>query len=599
MNHLRTVATTLGTLLLAACSTDLTATAPVPQSPDLQLVFPNARWYRTTDDATAVLQQPDSWRPVNFMGTAVDWRTALDDYDGFSPLQSIVIPVTGGDCPALLQPGDEADSVADGAPLLLIENRGSSAERRVPWFGEAGDDPTLCEVFPLDRYADGSRMTVALGQDLAARLPAGAIPSQDAVETGLAGYSAAWEFPVGTLANRVRKMYAVAEATYRWLDAGAEGLVETHTLAPDHYIYQKPHTLRAYAGTLAMPDFTGEDGLIEWNDDGTPRVLGTMTDTFYVLAPPSVTEQSSVPVVQYGHGLFGDAREIWYGSQDSLRMNVGGIFGAVSWGMAVRYFHRAASALLNPSEIRHLRDQVIQSNAAQLVLSRVLRDEVAPAIAAELDVTLNTEIDYIGISQGGILGSPLMATSRDIRRAVLHVGGGNWTPMMTHSSNWVNEDGTGYGTLLAALVPDARERTYLMAAWQSFWDEFDPALFAPYWTQNSPMASQAAYPVHAERRIYYPYSLDDPQVPNFSSETVMRSGATPLLTPDLRLAGLLDSVDFADYSGRAAEQWDVGGGEPAHGYVRELPKFAEQVRGFIHSGTLSNVCGEGCTFPAP
>jgi hypothetical protein len=264
--------------------------------------------------------------------------------------------------------------------------------------------------------------------------------------------------------------------------------------------------------------------------------------------------------------------------------------------MAIRYFHRAAFALMDPTRLPLLRDQVLQGLANQVLFARVLRDEIAPLAAASVGKTAAHDVDYIGISQGGILGSPLVALSPDIRRATLHVGGGGWTPMMTHSSNWRNDDGFGYGNAIEGTVPDATARTLLMALWQSVWDEWDPALFAPYWLTKPSWSSGPA--PRADRSVYYPYAIADPQVPNFASETVMRSAGIALLSPSITEPFGIALVTYPRVGpGAVAAQWDVGPGEAAHGEPRKLRAFAAQVAEFIRSGGLLDPCGgQACKF---
>ena len=251
-----------------------------------------------------------------------------------------------------------------------------------------------------------------------------------------------------------------------------------------------------------------------------------------------------------------------------------------------------------PNYLSVMGDQVIGSMGHQLLLARLLKGELKAAIEAELGRPVSDAVDYMGISQGGILGSPLAAVSPDIRRMVLHVGGGAWTAMMTHSSNWTPEEpgGFGYGVAFAGTVPDATQRTLLQSLWQPIWDRWDPALFAGFWT-DAPEGIAGPRPP-ADRRIYYPYAIDDPQVPNFSSETVLREAGGSLVVPSITAPPAIPTLGYADPQPQiVADQWDVGGGQPAHGDVRRLPAFVQAVRDFIRTGTAEDHCsGSACVF---
>lgn len=547
--------------------------------PETFPVFPNAAWY-TADASTATgyaLRQPDDTQLRNFMGNDIDWRHDLAGTDGFSPLQPILIYTEAG-CPDLLPPGHEADSVADDSPIWLTDGLGE----RIPWFGEAAADPEICQVFPLKAFAEGLSATVTVKPTFAATLANGAdLPY-------------AWSFPVGTFWNRVARGFAMRDAAMVWLGS-RKILLTLEENPPDGQDVR--HALKTWKGTMRVPDFTGPDGRAQLDTDGRPIVFGEEAEQFFLVASTSVTENvSAIPLVQYGHGLFGDPREVFSGGQAPLRLATKAIFGSVAWGMSVRYFARAADALIDPTELGVLGDKVLQSVVNQVLLSHLMQNELAPILAADLGQPVSSSVDYIGISQGGILGSPLMALSPHIRRAVLHVGGGGWTPMMTHSSNWTSDDGFGYGDIVDELLPDPTQRTLALAAWQSIWDTWDPAIFAPFWSKAPAEVDNHRPP--SDRQVYYPYAIDDPQVANFSSETVARTIDMPLLSPSITQPFGVARAAFADGPYTAvASQWDVGGGQPAHSDIRQLPAFAARVAEFLRSGQVVDTCdNKACVF---
>lgn len=568
------------------------ATRPTPT------VIPHPDWETTNADGEVRLRVAADRLPTNLVGLPIDWSAEFAEADGWSPVQPILIPTTDG-CPDLPQPGQEPASLADDSPVVLWDaGRGA----RVPWFGEPGEDPTICEIYPLTPFADGARVHVLVGKHFAATIVPGAVPDDPAAraavrEADVAAPVAAWSFPVGTRLNRVHAMYAVARATLRWAAGAGSLLIAIDRNPGEAYPNEDTGTAFAWKGDFRVPDWTDAEGLIRFDEAGEPILQGEETAQFFLLAPHTVTTEAVVPLVMYGHGLFGDARETWYGGQRALRNRVGGVFVGMTWGMAIRYFHRAAAAIANPNLLSVMGDQVIGSMGHQVLLAHLLKGELKDAIEAELGRPVSDAVDYIGISQGGILGSPLAAVSPDIRRMVLHVGGGGWTAMMTHSSNWTpeDEDGFGYGKAFAATVPDATMRTVLQSLWQPIWDRWDPALFAGFWT-TPPSGIDGPRPP-ADRRVYYPYAIDDPQVPNFSSETVLREAGAPLLVPSVTTP-LLPTIEHADpQPAVVADQWDVGGGQPAHGDVRRLPAFVEGARRFIRDGLVADTCGgEACVF---
>ena len=531
------------------------AKVPPAAKADPVILYPIAQSESQLTATTSPLPNPDAI--VTVAGVTLDWSDDLAKRTDYSPLQPILF--RNADCSQF--PSESAiDDSLDSTTLTVQDEQGD-----VPYFVTQSESPDQCIIYPM-RIMRGD-VTVSVNVAPAATLT----------------------FTVSTAAERTQWMTAAADLAYTWLE-NTQPQFTLNKVTGDHFIVRDSQALAAYTGSFTVPNIIAGDRRIHWQD-GKPIQQGTVQEFFQIYAPNSVTQATSVPIVQYGHGLFGDPAEVWYGSQGAIRTETQGIFGAIAWGMSVRYFGNAIAAIWDPNQLGVLQDRNIQSNINKLVFGRWLRDAIAPQIANNLGVTANTELDYVGISQGGILGSPLLATSKDIRRAVMHVGGGSWTPMMTHSSNWVSEDGTGYGEFVRATVPTARHRAMLYAVWQNFWDWWDPALFAPYWLERDGKQH------HPDRRIYYPYAIDDPQVPNFSSELVMRGASVPLVGTAIVPAPLIETVSFGGDEPILASQWDVGGGEPAHSDVRKLPAFARQVATFIQTGEIVDTCaGDICQF---
>lgn len=585
--QIRTAALLLTAALLAACSTQLPPRTLTKSWP----VFPNAAGI-AADKALSVSGVPAM---RNFFGTQVVWKKELAAMDGYSPLQPILLPLNKR-CDGLPQPGQEAWSLADTSPVILYDQ---AAATRIPWFGRPGQEPTICEIFPLQAYADHSIVHVVLTNQLDGHLregskPDGVVPLPAGVNVPSASVVTHFSFSVGSRVNRVQYAYRLRDDALRW--AKHRKLLTSINRHPARGPIGDRQPYLFWSGTFEVPWYSGSDGLITYDPDGVPRRRSVEAVQFYLIVPRSVTAESEVPLIVYGHGLFGDPREVLYNSQTPLRNKVAGIFGATTWGMSTRWFARAADALFNPEQLPVLQDIVLQSLINKVLFVRVMRDELGPLIAAETGLPVSSVVDYIGISQGGILGSLLAALSPDLRRVVLHVGGGNWTPMMTSSVNWGDSDRFGYGNLVAATVPDAVERTYLLALWQSIWDRIDPAIFSLFWFAAPPDLTRIAPP--ATRQVYYPYSIDDPQVPNFASETVMRTAGIPLLLPSFTTPPMINTVDYNTVNPKlVAEQWNVGGGEAAHSDVRMLPAFVEKVRRFIRRGTIEDTCGgKACRF---
>lgn len=580
-----------GMILILSCApSDLGETLSSEGSLHLAY-FPHPDFYTRTEVGVKLLYPFAAQELTNFMGVPIDWSSILARYDGFSPVQPILLK-TKSQCPRLPSPGEESFSTSDTSPVLLWD---PSQRERLPWFGEPGEDPRFCILYPLEGFSSPGEAFVGVTPELGDVLVERGIFSPPPPELAEIPFALTFSFPVGSRRNRVQDLYAMRGATERWLrEQGGRLLLTRITDPKESFVANYPGKLFAWKGTYRVPWFLGPKGDLYRDSEGNPLLSGESSEQFFVIVPTRVTAESTIPLVQYGHGLFGDPREIWYLDQQNLIRSVGGIFAAVPWGMAIRYFHRAAAALLDPNEILLLRDMVFQGIINQMVFTYFYRTELKDLLSEALGRPVSDEVDFIGISQGAILGAVLLALDPYLRRGVLHVGGGGWTPMMTHSSNWKRAEGLGYGDAIRATIPSATTRTILYALWQSIWDQWDPVIYAHYWHRVPEPGLTLPHPL---RQVYYAYAIADPQVPNFSSETVIRTTGMPLLTPAVTQPyGIL----FVPYPGsftQAAAQWDVGPGEPAHSEPRKLNEFGFAVRTFLRTGELVDPCrGRPCRF---
>jgi len=554
--------------------------------------FPNPAFYQSTEKGVSLLYPPDDEAFYNFLGMRIRWRSAYAEYDGFSPLQPVLLK-TSTECPSLPQPGEEEWSVSSTSPVILWDD---GTKERIPWFGEAGEDPAYCVLYPLKGFSSHGKAYVGVTPSFGAPLKASGVLAEPPPELSSFTFTLLFSFPVGSIRERTSLLFAIREKALRWIeDHLGSLLISIQENPPEDFVQDYPGKLLAVKGKYRVPWFLGEDGRVALDPNThKPFITGEFEEQFFLIIPATVTQETVIPLVQYGHGLFGDPREIWYGDQRNLIRIVGGVFGAVPWGMAIRYFHRAGVAILDPTEIFLLRDMVFQGMVNQIVFTALFKTELARWVSDQLGRPVSGEVDYIGISQGGILGGVLLSLDPWLRRGVLHVGGGGWTAMMTHSSNWKRQEGFGYGDAVKTTIPNPTFRTALYAIWQSIWDQWDPAIYAHYW--HTPPEPGFA-PPHPQRSIYYPYAIADPQVPNFASETVLRSAGIPLLTPSITRPYGVAITSYPGSFTQVAGQWDVGPGEPAHSEPRKLLPFGRAVREFIRTGVLSDPCeGRPCRF---
>jgi hypothetical protein len=121
-----------------------------------------------------------------------------------------------------------------------------------------------------------------------------------------------------------------------------------------------------------------------------------------------------------------------------------------------------------------------------------------------------SSVQYLGGSQGGIMGGTVVAMAPNLQRGILVVGGANYSLMIWRS--------TAFSALSDAWKlshADPQEREFLFALVQSAFDRADPSILAELIT--NPLGGGDP------KRLFLIESIGDCQVPNIASETMART----------------------------------------------------------------------------
>lgn len=364
--------------------------------------------------------------------------------------------------------------------------------------------------------------------------------------------------------------------------------------------------LRQIFGTFSAPSFltSDSDGRLRIGADGEPELRGYGQFPL-IIHVPACAENSMLPlpVMIYGHGLFGDA----IGEMDSAyqreiinRLCVVQI--GTDWiGLSSADRATAASVLSDFNGFAQLTDRLQQAQINFAVLARMVRSGVLERLP-ELQQMGRLLVDskrvfYYGISNGAIQGMAQLALSPDVSRAALNVGGGFWSQMMFRSSNFGE-----LGALLAANYPDPLDRQLLVALTQWHWDYTDPATYAPHVLRELLPGSGGP------KRLLYQEGVGDAQVPNLMTRAIVRSMGLPLLNQPVEAVFGIGQVDGPAPS--AYVQFDVGesprpGAENTppksnrvHEAIRRLEAAKAQLLTFLveDRGVIDTCGGKPCTF---
>jgi len=355
-------------------------------------------------------------------------------------------------------------------------------------------------------------------------------------------------------------------------------------------------------GTIEVPNFIGDDSLVSLDAEGEPVVQGTRTMEFLVTIPNTVDEPR--PVLVFGHGFFSSRQEPTWGSlQQSLQPWRYPAVTTDFLGFTEDDLSSSAAALAGDiPALNRVVDLQRQSHANHTALVRVIEEQLDADI--ELDGPSgpygpldSSQVNYMGISNGGTQGYTLLAASPKFTRGALVVGGGGWSHITQRAVQW-----NTMGQILTAKYPDPRELQLVLGLMQQALDPIDALNFVEHLVDDR-------LPGRPPMEVTLHMAVGDSQVSNMTTEWVARAANIPLVVPSSREVWGLDTI------GASASGLDVPAGliiydegypvQPegnvaptvdngAHETIRDLLSYRDNVGGFLETGEIVQVCDGGC-----
>ncbi len=597
------------------------------------LPFPNDAFTESADtDTGRRLSLPEDGMPTNDEGTPID-PADMNQADGFSPGSAPMVRVPGLDVELsdIAPSTDIGSSLDDDAPIVVVD---VGTGERVPYWAELdaqaeAPDEQLLMIHPAIALTEGHRVLVGLrdlqGQDGQAiepspgweqvstgqLRPSSRVEHLQSVETALEGHVGgdedwwmAWDFTVASEESLSGRLRHIRDAAYDELGDGApEFEVESAEGAG----------VRTVRGTYEVPSaLTSPDpgGRFELDDRGRPRTGQGMFTARFVCVVPDAPDEPALPVV-YGHGLLGSAEEV-----ESLAVAVplGNLAAcATDWvGMSSADLPNVAEILGDLSSFPELADRLQQGHVNMSFLGRLLNhpDGLASDPAFQ-DADGSPVLDvgatqFVGNSQGGILGGAASAVSTEWDRAVLGVPGMNYSLLLPRSIDW-----DPFAAVFTEAYTDHVEQVVALAVVQLLWDRGENQGYAQHLTSDP-------YPGMEAKDVLLIEAFGDHQVANVSTEVLARTigarahlpaleeGRSPAEEPLWGLEPL-----EGDRTGPALVLWDFGTpapptvneaprspeyGDDPHGAGIEEPLVLAQAFGFLREGQIEDVCDGGpCT----
>lgn len=377
-----------------------------------------------------------------------------------------------------------------------------------------------------------------------------------AVEAGVARSSLymAWDFTVASAESVTGRALTIRDDAFelledtdldnRLVEGNAPGFTVTSVQAnPDSGIQ------RRVSGNLIVPCYLTSNncdpgGVFEFNaDDELIWTEGKTANVPYRCDIPNTASAANpTKTMTYGHGLLGSLGQVSSGYQRALAPLSNTTQCAVDWaGFSSADLVSVFESLADMSNFPKLVDRMQQGFVNFMYLQRALihpqgfpahpafqnGNGTAPGVSLiDISAGAATRGQYMGISQGGIMGGALTALSPDADYGVLGVPGMNYSTLLRRSV-----DSDGYFKIpnvgLYSYYPDFKDRMLLLSLVQLLWDSGEANGYAHFMT-DEPLPNT---PPH---EVLMRVAFSDHQVANVSAEVQARTIGAAMYDPALQ-----------------------------------------------------------------
>lgn len=585
--------------------------------------------------------------PVNAEGVSVD-PDEWNRNDGFSSASPILVVLPGLD-PArsgLAPITDIGASLEEGAPIVLLD---ADTGERVPYFAEldagptgatpsertaappVADEETALIIRPAQSLTHGHRHVVALRDLLDAdgspippsegfrayrdRLDSGIdqveerrgtmeVVFADLAEAGVAreDLTMAWDFTVRSTEDATGRLLAMRDDAFGDLGDDAPEFVVDPVDTSD-----APAGARVVTGRYTVPNYLTADGgpgevLNNGSGpDGIPERNGSREARFICVVPTDATEAHGA--VLFGHGLLGGAEEVRSVGDLAVPLLDVTVCGTDWIGMSSDDLGSILGMLGDFSDFRIIPDRLQQAHLQFLYLGRLLVHPEGlasdPAFAREGGgPVLDGSVQYVGASQGGVLGGATSAVTTDWDRAALVVPAQNYSLLLDRSVDFDE-----FAEAVATSYPDPVDRQVLLALAQQLWDRGENNGYSQNLTTDP-------LPGTEPTDVLILASFGDHQVANVATDMLARTAGVPVRTPGLAEGRSpdrepfwgIEPVESWPTSGSLYVMWDFGSpppptanvapreGDDPHGAASEDPQALLAIVSFITGENVNDPC---------
>ena len=366
-------------------------------------------------------------------------------------------------------------------------------------------------------------------------------------------------------------------------------------------------TLRRISGTITTPHYLQAvypPTPMNRDSDGVPAFNFNTEVVFTLTIPQSAADSGQpVPLVVLGHGFLGDgqgmvsafrgwANETGFASigTDFKGWSSDGDFDAVTFG------------LMNVNYLQHQAERLQQSVINHLAMIRTISgvcSDIPEFYHNGINLVDSSNIDYMGVSLGGIRGPSMLSLIPEIDRGVLWVAGSSFNFIAERSTQY-----TQFEQLFASPLAytSTMDRSILLALMQSMWDTTEPETYLPF---REGGLNGELHPYE----ILYIISMNDAQVTTLSADRASRTSGIPVIANSTyHPHGLVVAEAQTTYSGVVYFDGlfpDVPSGNIqgpmeyhslAHNQVLGFEPAVNLANDFLLGGVIADTCSGECYF---
>lgn len=525
--------------------------------------WPSATYLR--DDASSAtgfrVDLPIEAMPTNADNVSID-PLVFDRFDGFSPSGPLLAAFPEGVSPTGLPSHKNPDeSLAPASPVVLVA---IDSGERVPLFAEV--DQNISEetkrsliIHPLARLKPGTRYVAVI---------------RNSVKAANGGELAS---PPGFAALRDGTSFShprFAAIAQRWPDIfaklGALGIEKSEIVLAWDFVTASDEFMRGdltsmrndalpamgsnganlsfaisstepnvaqsykrYLGTYKAPDFLtngeADSSLLRRGGTGLPEMNGMRDARFAAIIPSCVqTAQLPRPVIVFGHGLFGSAKE--YLSDgfvlDLAETQCVVVLAGDFIGLTSRQLQLAPLAVNDMNRGPQIAEKLAQSVIDFMSLGALARGKMVSAPEFQFNgapIIDPEQVFYVGGSLGGTVGNTVMAYDPGFKKGVLAVPGGVWSMLFERSAAWFALLGAAQGS-----YTDPQVYQLVVAFLGLAMEPYDPITTAGHVIKDPLFADQQP------KEILMWYSLGDCLITNIATEMIIREMGIPVIAPSVK-----------------------------------------------------------------